>query len=63
MRKKVATTVYFDPGPFRDLKALAAKRRVPWAVVLREALDAYLHEHRREIPPPAPDPRQLPLPS
>ncbi len=60
-RKKISTTVYFNPGQLDDLKALSDKDRVPTAVLIRAALDAYLAGRRLEIPARAPDPRQEPM--
>lgn len=61
MRRKILTTVYFDPGQLEDLKALALKDRTAYAVVMRAAVDMYLKSRRLELPPREADPRQVSL--
>jgi acetylglutamate synthase len=38
-RKKISTTMYLDPKTFARFKEIAKHRRVPMAVLMREAMD------------------------
>lgn len=44
----VSTTTYIDEEKLDALKAIARRRRVPWNVVLREAVDAVLEKEEQK---------------
>ncbi len=43
--KRSVEVAYLDPGKLELLKALAAKTRIPRAVLMREAVDDLLDKH------------------
>lgn len=47
-RRMVSTTTYIDEEKLDALKAIARRRRVPWNVVLREAVDAVLEKEEQK---------------
>lgn len=53
-QRKVSVTFYMEPEQVHALRALAEERRVPQAVLLRQAIDVFLA--RTTIPPSAPRP-------
>jgi|GEM_PF-5029681 len=52
--RRVSTTVYLDPAHLRALRALSDERRVPQAVLIREALDLFLSKNTRPMPEASP---------
>jgi predicted transcriptional regulator len=53
-QRKVSVTFYLEPEQLRALRHLAEERRVPQAVLLRQAIDMYLE--RTTLPSSAPRP-------
>lgn len=61
-RRKLSTTVYLTDKQRTSLRLLSESTRVPQAVMIRDALDAYLDTRRAEIPTGEPDPNQTAFP-
>lgn len=52
-RKMTMQSLYLEPKKAEELDALAARTRIPKAVLLREAVDDLLEKHKPELPPRA----------
>lgn len=61
MGRKVSITTALEEKQLEDLEGLRDVTRKARAVLIREAIDAYLVDHCDLIPAPEPDPRQVPL--
>lgn len=48
-RKKILRSVYLEPTQAKALDALSARTRVPFAVYVREGVDAVIARYAREL--------------
>lgn len=48
-RRKEVISAYLEPEQLRDLRSLSSQTRLPVAVLLRDAVEAYLGDRRSEL--------------